>query len=222
MYIADLKDYKGKRDSALNLIRGIPERIDARHLPTALCHAADIYKMSGIYDTAYTYAHQLINLDNPYHNLTAHSILLSNGVRDFIPHDSLNYYIDRYRELNEEYILKNSDRANLLEQTSYNYSMHEKARRESERSKSKLLVVTYVVSSLLMMSLIIVLFLRIKNHKYSLKLYEAVERLKKLEKKDTDDNSPSSSVNLASTNNSDIIPDACQSAPSANPTASKK
>lgn len=215
MYIAGLKNYKGKRDSALNLIRGVPEKISARFKPIALSYAADIYKMSGIYDTAYAYAHQLIDMSSPFHNGTAHSILLSKGVRDFIPRDSLYYYIDRYREINEDYMRKNSDRASLLEQSSYNYSVHEKARRASEKSKANLLILTYVIISLLMLSLIIVLFLRLKNHKYSLQLYEALERIKRLEKNDCDNNTLSSSDNPVCPNDSDIVPADCNSAPSA-------
>lgn len=220
MYIADIKDYKGKGDSALNLIRGIPEKIVDRYKPIALCYAADIYKTSGIYDTAYAYAHQLIQLNDPTQNKSAHSILLAKGVRDFIPPDSLYYYIDRYRKIYEDFIRKNGDRATLLEQSRYNYSVHEKARRASEKSKTNLLIVTYVIISLLMLSLIIVLFLKLKNHKYSLQLYEALERIKKLEKNDCDNNTMISSGNSVCPNDSDIVPADCNSAPSADHTES--
>lgn len=59
MYLAGVYYKKGILDSALNMVRGVPERVSKRNYATALGYASDIYLANDIKDTAYMYAHIL-------------------------------------------------------------------------------------------------------------------------------------------------------------------
>ncbi len=60
LYLAATAYKKGNTESALNIIRGVPERINRLAKNTAHTYAAYIYHDAGIYDTAYIYTQFII------------------------------------------------------------------------------------------------------------------------------------------------------------------
>jgi len=91
-------------DSALLLIRGVPERIDSLCLNTALSIASDIYLKAGIQDTAYMYAHRLAFGKDDLNRKIGFANMLMPSLRKFIPQDSLELFIKYYNNAVEYHL----------------------------------------------------------------------------------------------------------------------
>ena len=117
MYLAEVKSKQGKIDSALSLIRGIPERIDPVSRNSALEYAADIYRKAGLPDTAYIYSLELLSSpDTQYHEI-GYQTILSPELREYVNPDSIYEYIADYVDLLETLYDTNqsqSDKTNII------------------------------------------------------------------------------------------------------------
>lgn len=180
MFLAALKNYEGKTDSALILIRNIPENISSKFTATALSYAADIYKMAGKTDSAYMYASRFIKHQDAYNLRVGYSILLSDSVRDLIPRDSIDDYIYRYRALTERFMEVNGERATLIQNSLYNYNLHERERSRAERSRYHMAIALGIISVALTVFIIVSLSLKLRNNRQKNRLYSALEKLNAL------------------------------------------
>lgn len=132
MYLAEVKSKQGKIDSALSLIRGIPERIDPVSRNSALEYAADIYRKAGLPDTAYIYSLELLSSpDTQYHEI-GYQTILSPELREYVNPDSIYEYIADYVDLLETLYDTNQSQSVISRQNQYNYRLHERKREEAE------------------------------------------------------------------------------------------
>ena len=173
MHLAALKQYEGKIDSAVSLIRGVPEKIDESDRPLALGYAAGIYFHAGIADTAAMYAQQLTkyenipnvpNIDNAYYYLA------NPRLRDYVPADSIPTYIDKYQIATEKYMETNGDRAALLQNSLYNYQRHDRDKAKALVSRNRWIAagVTFGVALMILTILYLILLLRNKKNMVNL------------------------------------------------------
>lgn len=72
--LAHILQTTGNLDSALNVIRNLPEKVDELTLSYSLATAAQIYRDANILDTCYMYARQLTLLKEPANRRTGYAV----------------------------------------------------------------------------------------------------------------------------------------------------
>lgn len=164
VYLSAIQFETQNYDSALLLIRKIPEQLKDTKKYHALSYACKIYYMKGILDTAYYYAHQLAHATNSVNIKTGYEILLSPEIYDRLPHDSIQLYYKKYAQLTQEFVNQNNNEQALIQNSMFNYTTHERARLKAEESKTSLRNWTILILSILLIILII-LIIRIHINK---------------------------------------------------------
>lgn len=173
VYLAACQYYKGNIDSALMLIRGLPEISHPLDKNISLNYAARIYLQAGILDTAYMYAHELAYI--PCANQkTGYQLLLSPELSDLLPPDSVRKYVAGYRAVMEDYLNKHESTAALIQNSYYNYSTHVRDTEKMQASKDLLLVLLFVALSLVAALSGAVLYLKYRNARQALHLRNAL------------------------------------------------
>ncbi|MDE6460076.1 MAG: tetratricopeptide repeat protein, partial [Paramuribaculum sp.] len=156
-----------------------PEGFDSN---TYYARATTIYYNAGIYDTAYIYAEKLLALDNQFNKQTAYYYLLKEEMRDFLPQDSIYSYVKKYLDGMENILNRNSSTAALIQNSYYNYVLHERKRREAENSKNRMIYVSLILGVAVLALITTTLYFKNRSKARRIKLNEATENIKKLQK----------------------------------------
>lgn len=194
MYLADVKYQVGQLDSALTLIRNTPGLVKPIARNRALATASDIYLAKGLLDSAYIYAHELINSPDSDNKVIGYQNLLLPELQKFIPLDTIYLYIDEYRGLLENYYDSNESQLAMNQHNFYNYQLHEREKQSAQKEKEKFLKWLYIISIVVVVLVITILALNIGRKKQQLRLHEALDNISKLK---------ASLSNHSSTDNSD-------------------
>lgn len=181
MYYANLKKYEGKIDSALMIIRGIPESISDDYKKTALAYAAGIYFNANIPDTAALYALELTKFKNNPNLKKAYYILSNPRLKNVVSSDSISTYIERYQNETEKYMQTNGARAALIQNSFYNYQTHEREKIKALRLKNKILIIAATTIFALAVMTILFLGMAIRKKKQYIRLTESLEKIKNLQ-----------------------------------------
>lgn len=180
MYLAAVKYETEQLDSALFLIRDTPETVHPSVRNSALAYASPIYLDAGILDTAYLYAHELINSTATYNHQLGYQVLLSPELRQYLNADSLDQYIADYRDLLETFYNENEQQSAINQQNLYNYTLHERQRAKAERSNMNLRHWVYGLVFLAMVMLLTIFYQKIKGQRRIIELQQAIENIKRL------------------------------------------
>lgn len=180
MYLADIQFEKEDIPSALSTIRGILDSVSPLARNRALACASQIYYAAGIMDTAYIYANELIRSRNFNNKKTGYNIILSPGVSDFIPNDSLKVIVNDYAKLLNDYLEMNGDQAALMQDSYYNYQSHVKERDKARENKNKVVGILTGVIILALCLLTCLFYLRYKSSVQLLKLQRAMSLIQEL------------------------------------------
>lgn len=180
MYLADLKYNQGDIDSALYYIRGTKEFVDSITLNSVLASNSLIYNKAGIYDSAFYYAHRIIESSDPTHKELAYDIILTRPLRKFIEPDTLDKYFDDYGHLLEGYYNTNQNTLAITQQAMYNYKQHDDARVKAEKKAQSTRYGLIGVGVALLFTVIVILYLKNRNQKNLIQLHIALETIDKL------------------------------------------
>ena len=180
MYLADVKYQVGQLDSALILIRNTPDLVNPIARNRALSTASDIYLAKGLLDSAYIYAHELINSPDSNNKVIGYQNLLLPELQKFIPLDTIYQYIDEYRGLLENYYDSNDSQLAMNQHNFYNYQLHEREKQSAQQEKDKFLGWLYIISIVAVILVITVLALNINRKKQQLRLHEALDNVSEL------------------------------------------
>lgn len=180
MYLAAIHLRKGEYDLALNMIRGVPEKITDTNYVTALGYAADIYYKSQRYDTAFYYAHKLANIENSSNRKSGFRKLLYPELMAFIPRDSVVIYASRYADAVEAILDKNGDEEALIQSSMYNYQLHERERNKAETKSArlKIIVLFFVIAVLILGFAVCIVIYR--NRMQLIRLRNSIKIIKEL------------------------------------------
>lgn len=154
VHMGAIKHEKGKIDSALLLIRGMPEKIKNNQRYFAMAHAARIYLALGQLDTAYYYANILAHAENSDNVKTGYELLATTELRNLLPPDSVNEFYKRYGRFSKDFVEQNGLRASIIQNTEYNYSRLERERRAAEISRKNIWSFSKIVLLLLAIALL--------------------------------------------------------------------
>ncbi len=183
MYLASIKYSSGKIDSALYLIRDVLNDIAPEVQNSALARASRIYLKAGIYDTAYIYAHELVNRKDFNNRETGYKVLISDELSSYTKPDSLKQYLKDYREILEMHFDERKFELATMQQALYNYKLHERERMRVEKTKDNLRNWIIAVCFLLLIMSIIILYLRIKHKNTLLQLHIALNNVNMLKQR---------------------------------------
>lgn len=175
--LASVKQEKGDLKAALNLIRNTPKLVEPVSKNTALAHAADIYLAAGIIDTAYIYAHELITRDDMTNKKTGYRILTSSELRKHLHPDTLNQYFSDYKQILEEYFNDNRNELALLQESQYNYRLHERGRLKALKDRDTMRWFTVGSAFLGVILALTVLYIKYRNKSNIIRLHEALDSL---------------------------------------------
>lgn len=206
MYLADVKYQTGQLDSALVLIRNTPDLVKPIARNSALAAASEIYLENELLDSAYIYAHELLNSSDSTNKRTAYQVMTSPKLKKLIPLDTLYQYISEYRELLENYHDDNKIQLAINQQNFYNYQQYVIKQKEAEAYNSTLLKWIFGISSLCLILGMAVFYYKNKVNKTLVELHLALESIDVL-------NENISQTNINSTTTEGNIPESVNDAP---------
>ncbi len=205
-YLAAIKLEKSEFDTALCMIRGIPEQITDSYKNTALGYAAIIYLRCDRPDSAYMYARQIIDNDSQNNLKTAYGVIFSPDILAWLPADTVTAYNIRYAKAVEEFVSRNAESASQIQISQYNYKLHERERRKVETKNGLLLKSLFVLVFLIISSSI---YFRYRNKNHILQLRNALDMIAFLREQIEDKTLPAtSSISLHDNHpsDSDVVP----------------
>lgn len=184
VYIAAAKFKKGQIDSAVSIIKDKPHLIADEYKDIANCYAANIYLTSKLYDSAYNYAVKIINDSLSENKDVGYSVLLSlPDIGQRVSSDSLLKCATDYHALLKNYTNHNEERNAVIQNTLYNYDVHDRQKVKALKAGIRLERIVYTISFTVFILLISVFYYRLKNKEYRLQLNKTLNDLQKLRQK---------------------------------------
>lgn len=181
VYLADVYLNLGEIDSALNFVRGTPDKVKPLVRSSALSVAAKIYLKAGIIDTASLYAREIIENSDQYNKPTGYQVLLSPDVlKNFSDIDTIRRIVSEYRKSFEKSYDENGNTLSLYQQSLFNYKSHVN---EKEKAMEKNMVLNRIIYNLVFLILFIVasfLFILNRNKNQIIRLQSAIARVSEL------------------------------------------
>lgn len=180
IFLAAIKQATGDIRTAVNLIRHTPDQVKPVQRNVALAYAADIYLDAGIMDTAYMYAHELIVSEDTTNKKTGYRIILSPEFRHTLHPDTLNQYYTDYKNLLEAYFDDNPNEQALMQESLYNYKLHEREKLKEHAANERL---RWFIAGIVILALIassIMLFIKNRDKATIIQLRENLDSLQKL------------------------------------------
>lgn len=153
MYMAYAAHKSGNLEEAQRLIRNVTEQVSEIAWNEAVPYAVGIYIDAGVLDSAFMLAQKLTESPDPLNRHIAYHFLLSKKLRHLLDPDSISIYTDRYYREVDRQLDQNANQAALLQHSLYNYTLHEKKRREAERKQQ---VLAYCICGLVTAAALVV------------------------------------------------------------------
>lgn len=175
-------DFKG----ALEIIRPVVQKVESRNKHVALAYGALIYRANGIQDTALMYARELIGLDYFLNKKTGYEVILSPELVKYSEQDSILVYVDRYRDLIDDHLQNNGDKAAIIQNAMFNYRLHDKDRAVAVKQSSAKTVI--IVSLVIVIFGLVILYLSrtIRSKNQQIKLRDALDLVETLKTENYD------------------------------------
>ncbi|MDE5795261.1 MAG: hypothetical protein K2I08_11140 [Muribaculaceae bacterium] len=185
---ASILQHEGKNDSSLMIINRLPLMTDSLYKNYAIGVTADIYKTTGKIDSAYYYAKQLALSSDFTNRFAGFKILFSPEVSLSIPKDSIVFFARSYGDHIDEYLDRFNSEESILQNSKYNYFLHqrerdkaEKEKSQAEKSRNRAIVFGGIAIILL---IILISYILISKLKDEIKLRMAIQLLQTLEVRD--------------------------------------
>ena len=177
--LAAVNYYRGDLDNAHKLIREAGDT--AQPSEPFLAYAASIYSALDKRDSAFLYASRLLEDTSSHTRVTAFDILLSPKYVHSLSYDTLVSYISEYRRIVHKNYNTDSIKNAMLQNTLYNYSIHDRDRQSAENRSFMLKNILVIVCLAGIAAVIGLLYSRYVKQKKILKLQRQLEKLKKLD-----------------------------------------
>ena len=172
--------HENKIDSALQVIRALPSVCDSLSYNYYLAVASEIYRDSGITDSAYIYARRLTESHDVRNKKTGFKVIFSSKLANVIPKDTLVSLIQQYKSTIEDYLNTHEAEEALIQNSNYNYILHVKEREKAERSRYRLFFIMLVVIAVSAVLLAVLLYFRSRNAVLMLKFHKALDLIAKM------------------------------------------
>lgn len=184
--LASLLYHENKIDSALQVIRGLPDIVDPLCRTYALAIAAQIYRDAGIPDSAYIYAKELA-LAGDHDSRIGFKVMFEPALKSVVPKDTLLFYLPLYKQTIEKYLDLSDAREAFIQNSHYNYQLHVREKEKAESSRNRMYFLACAISALAAMIIIGQLYLRTRNLKQIVHLQKTLDTIKTLRYTHTDE-----------------------------------
>lgn len=131
---------EGNISTALSLIRNVPHNTFDYDADFFSAYAANIYYKAGIVDTAYIYAKEITKSKSADYRIVVYHLLLDSTLALYSPIDTLINYAEDYRKTLRELHEGNDIKSSMIQNSLYNYSLHERKSARLAKSRMKLIV----------------------------------------------------------------------------------
>lgn len=185
--LASLLYRENKIDSALQVIRGLPDRVDPLCRTHALAIAAQIYRDAGIPDSAYIYAKELA-LAGDHNSRTGFKVMFEPELKSVVPKDTLIFYLPLYKQTIEKYLDMSDAKEAFIQNSHYNYQLHVREKEKAESARNKMYFLAYAISALAALIIIGLLYLRTRNLKQIVHLQKTLDTIKTMRYTHSDEN----------------------------------
>lgn len=182
VYLATIYSKTNRHNLAKSVIQSIFEKNKIEDLDNTIANASGIYYRAEVYDTAFLYVTKLITLKNPRYLKYALSLALSPELINFVPKDSVMPYVWRYQTVTENEFNKNAENEALIQNTHYNYAIHDRERAKKEKENERLRFIVGGGILLILILSVLILYLKYRNKNNLIKLYEYKDKLQILQK----------------------------------------
>lgn len=166
--------------SALNLLRGLQDKVFADERNLALKYLAESYLKSDIRDSALIYAKELAWSSREENRKDGFRMLLSDSLISYIPVDSLMFYVSAYRNAINRYQRKYDGEQAVIQTSIYNYNVHDRLRDKAEQRSDTLMFWLEVSAFAIMLCLIAILSLLLYLRSRKLKYYRLLTEIDSL------------------------------------------
>lgn len=149
----------------------------------SLSYASDIYLKSNITDSAYIFALELAHSNDSNNRKYGYRNLLSPELLSRSSQDSILHYITIYKSILEDYYDKHEAQQALIQQSLYNYQIHERDKNIALKSRKQL--ISWLLISIFFVLIISIIFLsyRIKTNRAIIKLHNTIAKLDALQQR---------------------------------------
>ncbi len=181
MYQAAIALKKNNIDTAISLIRDIPEKVRPMQRNVALAYSSDIYLAAGKNDSAYMFADKLVHSKYQDNVKSGYRNIFSDALTEYIPKDSIKGYIKNfYFSVEDDYNRLESQQ--IVDQiSSYNYTLQQRERQNAENTKNRYIKVSMALSILVLILLIIILLVQYKRKNLLLSLNSTILELESIQ-----------------------------------------
>ncbi|MDE5790136.1 MAG: hypothetical protein K2H96_02760 [Muribaculaceae bacterium] len=180
MYLAGILDTEGKSDSALSVIRPLPYLVDSLTMSECLVLASELYRDAGILDTAYMYARKLTQLNDPGNKRTGYKVIFSDKLREYVPKDTLIALVSEYKNTIEEYIDRYEGENAIIQNTRYNYVVHDRERINAEKKLYVYTIIAFIAVIITLILLAIILYSKYRKADTKADIVTAINIMKEL------------------------------------------
>lgn len=175
MYLAAIEYYDGDADKASRMIGEVISNVPEDYYDITRAYGVKIYMKSNDYDLSYRCAKFLVDSASGSYRLFGYKAIFKPELVGRVPVDSLLCYIAGFNELSEKTMSSHEAQQAILQNSMYNYSVHERQRIEAEESRDRMwnAVVGVVIIALLLC--VGVVYLKNRNNRQLIKLHEALD-----------------------------------------------
>lgn len=177
VYLAACYYEDNNLSEARSLIKTVIGSVAPIYRNLCLSYASDIYLKSNITDSAYMFAFELAHSSDFNNRKCGYQNLLSPELLPFSSQDSILSYIVSYKSILEEYYDKHEVQQALLQQSLYNYQIHERDKNIALKSRKQLTLWLFITIFFILIISIIFLSYRIKTNRAIIKLHDTIDRL---------------------------------------------
>ena len=188
MQLAAIKYYKKENDSALALIRELPNIKDLELRRTILTYASDIYLRAGITDTAFRYAKELLSSPKANERKHGYQVILDPRLSAYIPEDSSRSYLNAYRGIVEDNWDQSENKEINIQNSQFNYKFQEKRCKAAEENVHDTNVWLAVSCFFVFVLILLLVWMRIRNIRQRSELIKAKRDIEILRKSLSDIN----------------------------------
>lgn len=177
VYLAACNYEENNLSEARSLIKTAMDSVAPIYRNICLSYASDIYQKSNITDSAYIFAFELAHSNDFNNRKCGYQNLLSPELYPFSSQDSILSYIVSYKSILEDYYDKHETQQALIQQSLYNYQIHERDKNIALKSRKQLTLWLFITIFFILIISIIFLSYRIKTNRAIIKLHDTIDRL---------------------------------------------
>ena len=173
IYLAIIAFREGDSDKAWRMIRNNISSVDSNFLAHSLVYASFVAYDLEKYDSAYYYAKRVIMSRDTNNWGNGYEVLLRPELTQYSNPDTIRSYTYSYKNIIKQKFNRNEDQKALLQDTKYNYDIHQRKSEYLEKENKKLYQELSLVLIFVLIGGMVYTYQLLANKKKLIKFYDA-------------------------------------------------